>query len=773
MEARRTVATLLKRLGGNPMVTLLIFSLLFTSATSFPNGNTPIRLLPTNHQTSQDCPPCKDSSHLLEIDVVFSNHLDIGFTKHHSGRNGAATVLNTYFYQYFPWAMETAQQIRQAAHNSTLHVDDSYIYMTHPFLLSLFFDCPPNMGFRCPTYEEQNQLKRAIDAGDITYHAAPFNYDPEMALSDHLIDFSFKHTHIIDDYLGQTRKTVISQRDVPSLTINTIPIAAKNKIRALSIGVNEGSAPVVFPANEPFIWKLQDDLITFYHPGGYGLSNRIQYLPNCPYGVVWAWETDNARPHTAQQVREILANLRARYPPGKVRVRAATLETVVDKFERCRQWMKTVENTEAGDTWIYGVPSDPWKTAAFRHLSHYLEKLPVHLLKEEGVGHLFTPVQNFSRLLMFNLEHTWGGDCSWYLGDDYYKWWPRDFDPMRGQGSFRDLSWTWSEQRAWGLHYAVDALKPTPYWQDAIEILNKVMQPPTLREKGEWTQDDCFQGQDWKMCLSQQSSISHLEFFSDVGSRIVASPEHQLGRVEYREMEDAEFGIFGWAYMSFIHLWFGFGKVGLPPTRLPQRHFPKRIGARVHGNVVEVQAVYPSECYACPREITIRYTVKHESVKMEFIYRDKKPTRMPDSLSIVFDPILPSHLLSVGQIPLGIKSRPQTWHVDKIGGLIDTETILTNGSQHIHGFSGGFGMPNVCWISTLDAGVVLIGNTSPLPIPLQQGSNSHVRGAAVNLLNNAWGTNFPQWYPFEEQDTTGYFDIFVEFGSEALKRFSL
>lgn len=78
-------------------------------------------------------------------------------------------ILNRYFNLYFPRAIDLAQQMRQR--NGT----EKFIYTTHPWLVSLYLDCPIGMDVTCPTSDAISAFKQAISRGDITYHATPFN----------------------------------------------------------------------------------------------------------------------------------------------------------------------------------------------------------------------------------------------------------------------------------------------------------------------------------------------------------------------------------------------------------------------------------------------------------------------------------------------------------------------------------------------------------------------------------------------------------------------
>lgn len=60
------------------------------------------------------------------------------------------------------------------------------------------------------------------------------------------------------------------QRDVPGLTRAVIPVLAAKGIKAVSVGVNPGSAPPAVPQYTPFIWRDEasgTQLLAFWRPG--------------------------------------------------------------------------------------------------------------------------------------------------------------------------------------------------------------------------------------------------------------------------------------------------------------------------------------------------------------------------------------------------------------------------------------------------------------------------------------------------------------------------
>ena len=78
-------------------------------------------------------------------------------------------IVNIYFHEYFPRAVEVAQTLRD------LNDTRNFIYTTHPWLVSLYLDCPPNLVLSgkkliCPSDEEVQVFVSAIKRGDITWH---------------------------------------------------------------------------------------------------------------------------------------------------------------------------------------------------------------------------------------------------------------------------------------------------------------------------------------------------------------------------------------------------------------------------------------------------------------------------------------------------------------------------------------------------------------------------------------------------------------------------
>lgn len=200
------------------------------------------------------------------VHLVFSNHLDIGFNSQLPGVPGTdASVINCYFHEYFPRAIATAAEMRRRGGEMR------YRYMAQSFLVSLFLECPPNLGLICPDALAVASFDAAVRAGDIHWHALPHNAQVEV-MDASLLAFSVQLTHDLDRRFGLPAKRTMSQRDVPGLTRAAVPVLAAAGVQAISVGVNSGSAPPDVPHNTPFIWRDEPSgtsLLAFWHPGGY------------------------------------------------------------------------------------------------------------------------------------------------------------------------------------------------------------------------------------------------------------------------------------------------------------------------------------------------------------------------------------------------------------------------------------------------------------------------------------------------------------------------
>src|SRR4029077_11821713 len=139
------------------------------------------------------------------------------------------------------------------------------------------------------------------------------------------------------------------------------PLAAQG-VKFLDIGVNDASTPAELPPL--FVWKdaRGASLVVVYHHS-YG---SIVHVPGSDLAVAIVVRDDNSGPHPPAEISDIYSALGRQFP--NARITATSLTEIANAVEPFRSNLPAI-NQEIGDTWIYGVGSDPVKVARYRELS--------------------------------------------------------------------------------------------------------------------------------------------------------------------------------------------------------------------------------------------------------------------------------------------------------------------------------------------------------------------------------------------------------------------
>jgi hypothetical protein len=105
---------------------------------------------------------------------------------------------------------------------------------------------------------------------------------------------------------------------------------------------------------------------------------------------------------------------------------------------------------------------------------------------------------------------------------------------------------------------------------------------------------------------------------------------------------------------------------------------------------------------------------------------------MPESLWLSFSPLT---------------SDPAKWMLEKCSEPVSPIDVVKAGARHMHSVSSGFSCQSgkgTLFVDTIDAPVVALGERSPINFSETDPDLSN--GVHCNLFNNAWGTNYIQWF---------------------------
>eukprot|EP00027_Filamoeba_sp_ATCC50430_P016410 CAMPEP_0168573388 /NCGR_PEP_ID=MMETSP0413-20121227/18503_1 /TAXON_ID=136452 /ORGANISM="Filamoeba nolandi, Strain NC-AS-23-1" /LENGTH=745 /DNA_ID=CAMNT_0008606625 /DNA_START=90 /DNA_END=2324 /DNA_ORIENTATION=- len=721
-----------------------------------------------------------DPASIKYVHMISMNHLDIGFDGLGYEVVGyAINIINKYFDEYFPKAIQVAQNLRAKGGVERL------VYTTHPWLVAVYLDCENSnipvldeigVPLHCPNQTMIDQFKEAVHRGDITWHAFPFNAQAEL-MDIPLFETSIQMAKDLDASFGRNTTITMSQRDVPGTTRAVIPLLRKHGIQALTVGVNAATAPPAYPS--AFVWldpATKTDIIGMYHPGGYGgiaISDCVM-VPGLDRALAFAFRTDNAGPPDEDEVIQNFATVQSEFP------NAVVIASDYDSFVRHLMTVKDqlpIYIQETGDTWIHGVPSDPLKVSMYRAVLRSIQ-----ICKNQGLCDFRTQSEKlmwnrFARLFIKNAEHTWGLDVKTFL-DDWENWSNEQFESVKQNDNYQLLVNAWVEQRDY-VYNAIQILGSHPLSTIIKEEINQLKpRKPNLTSYNKVTD------------LSQVFRCGNVDVsFDGTSGAITYLHDRYTGRTFAQGPGSVDnFGLGQFVYQSYsqedFENFFGnylncdwktdcswaegdFGKQNVssaePESKvwLPTKStvYLSRSSAGSNQCSFIVEMAMDSESYTkygAPQLIYNTIEIKpfyipegqdeNVNFKIDFTLQifNKTSTRLPEALWFSFRPA------------------PQAdwqWQYHKLGQLINMYDIAFNGSHHMHGVDTGVYYSNSFMdmqFNTLDAPIAVIGEPNAFPSPLNTFPDAK-KGLNYNLYNNLWGTNYIMWYPYLDEDGDSLF----------------
>jgi hypothetical protein len=617
--------------------------------------------------------------------------------------------------RYFPEAIRTAAAMREAG-------NDRYIWTTGSWLIYQYLEKAAD--------PQRRDMEQALSSGDIAWHALPFTWQTEL-MDPLLIAGGLGFSRELDRRFQRTT-TGAKMTDVTGHTRALIGPLAGHGVKLLGIGPNAAcTKPDVPPV---FRWKDPEgrELLMLYH-ADYG---GIVKVPESDLAVDVECRGDNSGPHKLEEIRGIYSRLRNRFPNAQIT--AANLTDIANAVEPYREQLPVVTQ-EIGDNWISGVPSDPLKVARYLEVARLRRKWIGGGKFEEGDA----TDRAFLDSFLLEVEHTWGADVKTWLDFDHYL--PRDLEPMLNQQKYKVVLNSWEEKRQ-DLLDGIATL-PVPLRAEATAHIHKLapVEPRTdglhLHQAAEPIKTKHFEialdPQTGAICRMQSERTGH----------IWASQDHPLALFAYQTLAKSDFDRFLAAYL-IIHPKWAETDLGKPNidrfgaesrTWLPLLtncwHSSDGEGHRILAQlIIDDPAAEVAGRVAWPQKMYLELALPRAkpAVEISFSWFGKAANRMPEAFWLSFQPLT---------------SNPHGWRLDKSGSLISPFDVVTGGNRSMHAVLGGLhyqGPEGALRIEALDAPVVALGERHPwyytrdLP--------DLAKGFHFSLFNNAWGTNYVQWF---------------------------
>lgn len=641
--------------------------------------------------------------------VAFKCHFDAGFI------DTQAAVVHRYFSEYFRRAIDIAEQCQLSGR-------ERYVWTTGSWLLYEYLE-QASAG-------ERRQMEQAITRGDIAWHAIPFSWQTEM-MSASEISASIALSHSLDRRFGRVT-TGAKMTDVPGHTRGIIAPLSSEGVKFLDIGVNDASTPAEVPPL--FLWKnvAGQGLIVMYHHGYGGIAQP----PGSDLSVAIEVRDDNSGPHPRPEIEEIYAKLRRQFPNAEIS--ASNLSEIADALEPFREKLPIVTE-EIGDSWIYGVSSDPTKVACYREIVRLRASwIAAGRLKAGDAADIA-----LLRKLLLAVEHTWGTDTKTWIDFDHYT--PVDLGKMLDTKNYKVMERSWAEKRE-NLVDAV-AVLPSPLRTEAERALQALsFKEPEFRTPQR--RPTLIEMENQYVTVSIDPQTGAIRRLSNKQTQHEwASEEHPIALLSYQTLSEQDYERFFHSYVISTEDWAkkDFGKPNMDHFGAVSREwYPQASRMEITKDAHEQRVLARLELQdsesstsgraAFPKRMYLEYVLRgDEAVVSVNVYSFHKPaTRMSEALWLTFRPLV---------------SDQSRWIMDKSGEPVSPMDVVAGGSRRMHA------VLNQCLchdrgemlvIETLDSPLFAIGEKSALNFSRALPDLSP--GIHCNLFNNAWGTNYIMWF---------------------------
>jgi hypothetical protein len=371
------------------------------------------------------------SVNVTDIWVVLKTHLDIGYTE------TIENVLTQYRVNMMDKALGVIEQDRQSA------PEKRFVWTLAGWPLAHVLG---------PLQEpaRKARIEQAVREGAITMHALPFTYHTETADLEDLVRGLGFSSKIARQY-GRPLPVGAKMTDVPSHSWVWPTLLSNAGVRFLQLGCNDLSAYVHVP--DLFWWEGPDGsriLCQYTRVYGSGLRPPRSWPSKNYLAMVMTY--DNVGPPSAEDVEKLRQKAEKELPG--VRVHLGTLDDFA-KAVIAEAPELPVVHADMPDTWIHGwlsMPVEAKRAHNLRPLEPALEALDTQL-RVWGVtpGDLAPALaEAYEQSLLFS-EHTFGpdGPCwhSWKSGTPRYLY-GKEWQAAYARGAYTKYEQAFDDKRA-------------------------------------------------------------------------------------------------------------------------------------------------------------------------------------------------------------------------------------------------------------------------------------------------------------------------------------
>ena len=645
-----------------------------------------------------------------KIILVFKTHFDIGFT------DLAANVIRGYGSAMLREVIETC--------NATGDMGKLRYVWTMP-AWPLWHICN-----HCDE-ELKPELDRLIENGQIVWHSLPFTSHTDFSSPDEYMQ-TLRFSRELAERYHKPIPVSAKMTDVPGHGLMLPELLSQAGIRFLHLGCNEFATPPQVP--ELFFWESPAGgrVLTMYSRGGYGTGLLPPKDWKYPVWMALMHTHDNCGPQSAGLIREMAEKARAACPEAEIV--CGTMDDFYREMESCDLSGLPVIKGDLADTWIHGVGSYPAEVSLMRECRERARR--IHGAAFEGFcrGQTWDPAlealwnRYYEAVALFS-EHTWGADVKTWLGPDraYEK---KEFLAQKTSDRCRFMEESWREQSA-RARLAADTLDEIEKRMIAVALPERKAQTLKLRPRGEEMEAA---GGRYSLLFHPETGRIRRLYDNRLEAPLLEAGEEGALSYRYDRWGFWDINEFLRSYGYHFTTWGiqDYGRENYPDCD-HETYYPAFAGYSVSGGTLTLRyrPGTSRERYGDCGEILLSLTFREEDVFAELTLSSKEESPFVESGSLV--------------LPFAGKAR---YRIGKPGGVVNPETDIVDCANHAM-----FNLErevtilgeraNLC-VCSLDAPLFGIGSPGVYEYHRQYGTQ---RPAVLymNLFNNMWGTNFPQW----------------------------
>lgn len=540
--------------------------------------------------------------------------------------------------------------------------------------------------------ETRARLEALVRRGQIVCHALPFTMHTPL-LDEEMLRHMFVFTDEYCKTFGKPFPLAAKMTDVPGHMSAIIEPLVSRGVRFLHLGKNPASSAPHVPLL--FWWEdLKGNRILTLYSRDYGTNILPPKGWKYPVWLAMLQTGDNVGVQSVEFITES-----ARAVSGKTEFVTGTLDDFAREIMKCDLTGLPVVRGEIGDTWIHGAGTYPRAMSVYkRSLRRF--RAAEERAREQGKD-ISAASDAFYKTALIFAEHTFGVNVLRYIGK------LRKYDKgsltaaRRTDPNYILAESSWREQERY-------TEKMQSICDRAEELVGKESRLPEAQ-----------------LPFTVQARGTSLDVLLPDGKKITLGYEYIVFGQEdlHRFMKEYLVRFWEWSLSDF-------GRYGYPPAE--RKTYRSRVGnikKIPDGYLAEfMQSEESCEQYGNFRTVKIALSLTERGLHIRFDGTGKEATPMVEA----------------GNFLISLNRSGERFTVKQGDQEIDVRHDIVVGANHNLWAVNEWAAIDDMVLHTYDASLVSFGGNGICKywagVP-----RSHKAVFCVNLFNNHWGTNFPQW----------------------------